>query len=109
MRRRRWWHARPAGSGLRYGSDGSWERLDLPFGPDPWITGAVPSPRGWCPPSKVLPAWNWLPPNGLSLRLDRMSWWVNAWYRIPWIDRYAYAYMWNHGGWDTLPERSSSD
>jgi hypothetical protein len=32
-----------------------------------------------------------------------MSWWVNAWYHTPWIDRYAYSYMWNHGGWDTAP------
>jgi hypothetical protein len=53
------------------------------------------------------PGQDWLPPNGLSPRLDRMSWWVNASSRIPLIDRYADVYMWNHGGWETLPAPSS--
>jgi hypothetical protein len=29
--------------------------------------------------------------------------WVRVWYRVPFIDRYAYVWMWHHGGWDVLP------
>jgi hypothetical protein len=86
---------------------GTWDQLDLPHRSDPWPAGAVPSPCGWVPGLQRAPGQDWLPPNGLSPRLDRMSWWVNAWSRIPLIDRYADVYMWNHGGWETLPAPSS--
>jgi hypothetical protein len=29
--------------------------------------------------------------------------WVRVWFHLPFIDRYAYAWMWHHGGWDVLP------
>jgi hypothetical protein len=28
--------------------------------------------------------------------------WVRLWYRTPFIDRYAYEWMWWHGGWSVL-------
>ena len=60
----------------------------------------VPSPGGWEPPVGVLPGWNWSPPGGLRPRLERMPRWARIWYRAPFIDRYAHAWMWKHGGWD---------
>ena len=36
----------------------------------------------------MLPAWNWLPPEGVSPRLDLVPLWVRAWYQLPFIDRY---------------------
>jgi hypothetical protein len=51
----------------------------------------------------VLPAWNWLPPEGGSPRLDLVPLWVRAWYRLPFIDRYAHAWMWQRGAWEVRP------
>jgi hypothetical protein len=31
--------------------------------------------------------------------LRRMPRWVRIWYLLPFVDRYAYAWMWHHGGW----------
>jgi hypothetical protein len=73
----------------------------------PWETGATPSPGGWQSPPNRLPAWNWLPPGGIRPRLDRVPHWVRLWYRTPFIDRYAHAWMWRHGGWDVLPPANS--
>lgn len=69
----------------------------------PWETEATPSPGGWQPPRHRLPAWDWAPPSGLRPRLDRVPQWVRVWYHTPFIDRYAHAWMWRHGGWDVLP------
>ena len=33
----------------------------------------------------------------------RMPWWVRLWCSVPLVDRYAYVWMWHHGGWDVLP------
>jgi len=74
-----------------------------------WDTEAVPSPDGWQPPAGVLPAWAWLPPGGIAPRLDRVPRWVRVWYRTPLVDRYAYVWMWNHGGWDVLPPGPEPD
>jgi hypothetical protein len=63
----------------------------------------VPSPGGWTAPRDVLPAWNWAPPSGMTPRLDRSPRWVRLWYRVPFADRYAHAWMWRHGGWDVVP------
>ena len=64
----------------------------------------VPSPGAWQPPSGTRPAWDWIPPDhGLEPRLDRVPPWVRIWFRTPFIDRLAYAWMWAHGGWDILP------
>jgi hypothetical protein len=62
----------------------------------------VPSPGGWTPPPGVIPAWNWTA-SGIEPRLDRIPRWVRVWYRTPLIDRWAYAWMWKHGGWDVAP------
>jgi len=32
-----------------------------------------------------------------------MPWWVRLWCLVPLVDRYAYVWMWHHGGWDVLP------
>jgi hypothetical protein len=68
-----------------------------------WDTEAVPSPGGWRTPATGLAGWSWAPPGGLRPRLDRVPAWVGLWYRTPFVDRYAYAWMWEHGGWDVLP------
>ena len=70
---------------------------------DGWETRAVPSPGGWLAPAGSRPAWNWTPPDGLRWRRDRVPAWVRFWYRIPFVDRYACAWMWYHGGWDVIP------
>jgi hypothetical protein len=28
---------------------------------------------------------------------------VRVWYELPFIDRYARAWMWHHGGWEVAP------
>lgn len=64
----------------------------------------VPSPGAWQPLPGTRPAWNWIPPeHGLLPRMDRFPWWVRLWYRTPVLDRFAYAWMWDHGGWDVVP------
>ena len=65
----------------------------------------VPSPGGWEPPKRVLPMWNWTPPGGGSPRVDRAPRWARVWYRTPFIDRFAHAWLWRHGGWDVLSPR----
>lgn len=62
----------------------------------------VPSPGGWEAPEHVLPMWNWTPPGGGSPRVDRAPRWARLWYRTPFIDRFAHAWLWRHGGWDVL-------
>lgn len=74
-----------------------------------WETEAVPSPGGWRPPQGVLPAWSWTPPDGITPRLDRVPALVRVWYRTPLLDRYAYAWMWEYGGWDVLPPGAEPD
>jgi hypothetical protein len=66
-------------------------------------TGFVLSPGGWTPPPGVLPAWNWLPSEGAAPRLDLAPWWARAWYHLPFIDRYAHAWMWRHGACEVRP------
>lgn len=62
------------------------------------------SPGAWQPPASSIPGWNWTPPGrALCARWDRMPLWVRIWSRVPWVDRYARAYMWRHGGWDIVP------
>jgi hypothetical protein len=68
-----------------------------------WDTYSVPSPGGWSAPAKAMPGWRWVPVWGLRSRLDRMPWWVRRWSSVPFLDRYAYVWMWYHGGWDVLP------
>jgi hypothetical protein len=60
-----------------------------------WATQAAPSPGGWSEPGD--------PPQGLVPRLDRVPWWVRVWYRTPFLDSSASAWMWSHGGFDVLP------
>jgi len=68
-----------------------------------WENEAMPSPGRWQVPPGVRPAWNWIPPGGIRPRLERVPAWVRLWYRAPVADRYAYGWMWRHGGWDVLP------
>jgi hypothetical protein len=74
-----------------------------------WETEAIPSPGGWRPPDNVLPAWSWAPPEGIRARLDRVPAWVRLWHAIPLLDRYAQAWMWEHGGYDVLPRGAWPD
>lgn len=70
-------------------------------------TDRIPSPGGWTPPSGVKPGWAWLPPNGASPRLEAMPTWVRLWYWTPFIDRWAYVWMWDRGGWWVEPPGSA--
>jgi hypothetical protein len=78
--------------------------------PEPWWGRRIPSepgfvfsPGGWISPPGVLPAWDWLPPGGAAPRLDLAPWWVRIWYHMPFLDRYAHAWMWWHGAWEVRP------
>ena len=66
-------------------------------GPRPMV--CVPSPGDWVVPAGQRPGWSWLPEQGALPNLRAMPRWVRVWYRTPFIDRYAYAWMWWHGGW----------
>src|SRR5690349_21603403 len=66
--------------------------------PDSWA-----SPAGWVAPDGHLPGWNWTPPDGVQFRRDRVPRWVRGWSRAPFVDRWAYAWMWHHGGFDAVP------
>jgi hypothetical protein len=38
-----------------------------------------------------------------------MPGWVRAWFRTPFIDRYAHVWMWNRGGWEVAQSPEQSD
>ncbi|MGY1855886.1 hypothetical protein [Modestobacter sp. SYSU DS0290] len=84
------------------------ERRASPLTGGPADPGRSPGP--WSAPPGVLPGWDWLPPDhGVRRRLDRVPAWVRLWYRTPFVDRYAHAWMWHHGGWDVLPTAGPGD
>lgn len=62
----------------------------------------VPSPGDWVAPAGKRPGWEWLPEHGAVPNLLAMPRWVRVWYRTPFLDRYAYEWMWWHGGWSVL-------
>jgi hypothetical protein len=64
----------------------------------------VRSPGGWLVPPGRRPGWDWLPEDGGLAMLRGLPWWARIWYRTPFIDRYAYAWMWWHGGWAVTPK-----
>jgi hypothetical protein len=68
----------------------------------------VASPGGWSVPAGVRPAWNWIPPPGITPRLDRVPLWARLRYATPFVDRFGYAWLWYHGGWDVIPTESWS-
>ena len=62
------------------------------------------SPGRWVAPPGRRPAWNWVPDgHGIRPRLDAVPLWVRLWYRTPFVDRFAYVWMWHHGGWWVHP------
>jgi hypothetical protein len=63
---------------------------------------AVPSPGEWVAPAGQRPGWQWLPEHGARPNLRAVPRWVRVWYRTPFLDRYAYEWMWWHGGWNVL-------
>lgn len=87
------WH----GGGVRYGRDGVPDR----GGVDGAVVRAffVRSPGGWEAPDGQRPGWSWLPEGGAVANLRRVPRWVRIWYALPLVDRYAYSWMWFHGGW----------
>jgi hypothetical protein len=92
----RWWH----GSGRRHlrlavGSDA--EAGDHP----PAYTSQA-SPGHWIAPPGVRPGRAWLPEHGALPNLRGMPRWVRVWYRTPFLARFAYEWMWWHGGWFVL-------
>ncbi|MBI2709231.1 MAG: hypothetical protein HYX34_05995 [Actinobacteria bacterium] len=47
--------------------------------------------------------WTWAPPSGGLERLEDVPRWVRVWSRTPFVDRWANAWMWRHGGFDVEP------
>lgn len=60
------------------------------------------SPGDWIVPGGQRPGWEWLPEHGAIPNLRAMPRWARVWYRTPFLDRYAYEWMWWHGGWWVL-------
>jgi hypothetical protein len=50
-------------------------------------------PQGVCPPGLA-------PIRSGAPRLDLVPWWAWIWYYLPFIDRYAHAWMWRAWGLD---------
>jgi hypothetical protein len=93
---------------------GKIREMDRDAAPQSWGPPPPPQPRtlspgGWEPPLGVRPMWNWTPLRGGTPRPDLMPWWVKVWYRTPFIDRWAHAWMWRHGGWEVEPPPGPSD
>lgn len=73
----------------------------VPGGRAPAFFG-VASPGEWVAPAGLRPGWQWLPEYGAKPNLRAVPRWVRVWYRTPFLDRYAYEWMWWHGGWSVL-------
>jgi hypothetical protein len=50
-------------------------------------------------PAGKRPGWSWVPEHGAIARPQSMPVWVRIWSMLPVVDRYAYSWMWWHGGW----------
>ena len=95
----RWWH----GVGVRRVPERSAPARSARSGHPRGRGGfAQASPGHWTVPPGKRPGWEWLPEQGAWPLLRPMPWWVRIWYRTPFIDRYAYEWMWWHGGWAVL-------
>ena len=77
------------------------------WGPPPPEPERVASPGGWTPPPSRRPGWNWVPPGGAVPRPDLMPGWVRFAYHTPFVDRFAFEWMWDHGGWEVAPPAAS--
>ncbi len=63
---------------------------------------SLASPGTWTVPAGRRPGWEWLPEHGAIPNLRTMPRWARVWFRTPFLDRYAYEWMWWHGGWAVL-------
>jgi len=59
----------------------------------------VKSPGDWVVPPGERPGWSWLPEHGAIARPTAAPRWVHLWSMLPFVDRYAYSWMWWHGYW----------
>ena len=57
------------------------------------------SPGSWQVPKGERPGWSWVPPQGAHVNVRGMPIWARLWYMTPFIDRFAYEWMWWHGYW----------
>jgi hypothetical protein len=105
--------ANPISTALTRWWCGMGPRRQVPARPTPTASGTssepratafrgVPSPGQWQAPSGLRPGWQWLPEHGAMPNLRAVPRWVRVWYRTPLLDRYAYEWMWWHGGWNVL-------
>jgi hypothetical protein len=69
---------------------------------EPSMSGRVFSPGPWTLPKRKIPGLTWSPPGGLVPRLDLVPGRVLRCYYAPLIDRWACAWMWNHGAFEVL-------
>ena len=70
----------------------------------------VLSPGGWSPPAESqLPGWDWIPPQGAIPRSDLAPFRVRVWHELPYFDRYAANWMWQHGAYEVLPPSADPD
>ncbi len=65
--------------------------------------GCVFSPGGWTVPRGSKPGWDWLPEGGAGERQDRAPGWVLWWLNLPFLDRWAHVWMWNHACFEVRP------
>lgn len=75
----------------------------------PPIPSRYASPAGWEVPAGVKPGWDWLPPGGVRERADLAPWWVRLWQATPFLDRYAFVWMWRHGMMEVWPPESAAN
>lgn len=61
--------------------------------------GHVLSPGGWTAPAGARPGWDWVPSGGAVVRTDLAPLWVRIVHELPWLDRYAAQWLWDHGGY----------
>jgi hypothetical protein len=57
----------------------------------------VLSPGGWDSPQGTKPGWNWTPPGGIIPDFKRAPLRARFLESLPYLDRFIYPWMWNHG------------
>jgi hypothetical protein len=69
---------------------------------EPSMPGRVFSPGPWAVPTRKIASLTWAPPGGVVPRLDLVPGWVLRLFYAPFIDRWAFTWMWCHGAFEVL-------
>ena len=62
--------------------------------------GNVLSPGGWTVPAGERAGWGWVPEDAAIPRPDLAPIWIRVAYELPWLDRFASQWMWDHGAFE---------